>query len=281
MGIAEDIPGSVEIEAPEYCPSCGSKLIRDGVHYFCENTLGCKPQLVKNIVHFAERKAMNIEGLSDKTIEQLMDANIINTVIDIYKLKDRKNEVLKLERFGEKKFQNLIESIEKSKKCKLSSLIYALGINGIGEKTAKDICKVFNSIDKLYNCDRIDLLNIEDVGNFTADSIHQWFNDKKNIELLHELLTYITIEEDKPKTIQPDNQIFSNRKIYCTGTFASYKKDQLKAIVENLGGEFAGGYLKSLDYLVVGSLKGSSKVQKAEKDGVRILSEDEFLGMIK
>jgi DNA ligase (NAD+) len=267
-----------EILPPTICPSCGSKLIQDGVHYFCENTLGCKPQLIKNIVHFAERKAMNIEGISIKTIEQLMDANIINTIVDLYRLKNKRQEILKLDRFGEKKYLNLVEAIEKSKKCTLSSLVYALGIEGVGQKTSKDITKVFDSIDKLYNVTIGDLLKVEDIGGISARNIYNWFHSEDNRKLLDTLLIYVSIDEEKRVEVQEG--IFKGQKIYCTGTFANYKKEQLKSIVERLGGEFANGYAKSLSMLVVGSIKGSSKTIKAENDGVKIIYEDEFIEMI-
>ena len=280
--VDDDLENTTEIKMLKNCPSCGSEIIKDGVHYFCQNTLGCKPQLVKNITHFAERKAMNIEGISDKTIDQLMEANIVNTLVDLYKLKDRKREVLNLERFAIKKFNNMINSIEKSKHCKLHSFIYALGIDGIGEKSSKDITNIYDSIEKLKNAKFIDLLKIDDVGETTANAITHFFNDDEDMKLLDELLQYIIIEKEEINIMSKNKEgIFSRKKIYCTGTFASHKKEELKAIVESLGGEFANGYVKSLSYLVVGNLKGSTKTLKAEKDGVEILSEDRFLEMIR
>jgi DNA ligase (NAD+) len=280
MGIAEDNENSIEIEMPKTCSSCGSLLIQNGVHYFCENTLGCKAQLIKSINHFASREALNIIGVSEKTIEQLMDANIVNTVIDLYKLKNRKQEILKLDRFAEKKFNKLVNAIEDSKNCTLSALIYGLGIEGIGKKASQDITDKYNSIEQLKNITIQQLLKIDDIGGISANNFYNWFNDKKNIALLDELLTYINIEEEEKIEVK-EGGIFQGLKIYCTGSFQSYKKNELKEIVQKLGGEFASGYAKSLNLLVVGSLKGSSKTAKAEKDNIRVMQEDEFIQIVK
>lgn len=279
MGIAEDNINSKTINAPVKCPACGSSLIRNGAHYFCENTLGCKPQLIKNIVHFTERKAMNIEGLSDKTIEQLMDANIINNVIDIYKLKDKKNEVLNIDRFGEKKFQNLIDNIEKSRTCKLSSFIYALGIEGVGEKTAKDITKVFNSIDKLCDCTVPDLLKVDDIGEITAYNIYDWFMNDINIKMLNELLKYIKFEEDK-KVV--NNKVDLSGKIFvATGKLEHFSRDSIKEKIESLGAKCNGSVSAKTTYLLTNDTDtGTKKNQDAKKFGVQIINENDFLKLI-
>lgn len=282
MGIVgdENVENTVEIKMLESCPSCGSNIVREGVHYYCKNTLSCKPQLIKNIVHFAEREAMNLEGISIKTIEKLMEDNIVNTVMDLYKLKERKEKILEIEGFAEKKFNNMLESIEKSRHCKFQSLIYALGIDGVGKKSSTDITKVFNSVEKLRDAKVDELLKIKDVGGITANSVITWFSSDKNIKLLEELLEYVIIEKEEVEEIIEG--VFSGKSIYCTGTFASHTKTELKAIVKSLGGEFASGYNQKLSMLVFGSVESSTKVDKARKDGkVRIVTEDEFLEMIK
>lgn len=282
MGIAEDMPGSSEIKIPEVCPSCKSELIQDGAHYFCENTLGCKPQLVKNIVHFAERKAMNIAGLSNKTMEQLMDADIINTVIDIYKLKNRKEDVLKLERFAEKKYQNLIDSIEKSRKCTLSSLIYALGIEEVGEKTAKDLASYFKSMNNFVSASYTDFLMVQDIGDETAKSIELWLKSSENIKLLNELLDEVDVEEEKEKDMEgiKDNAL-KGKHVYPTGKF-ELKKEELKQKLESIGAIVEGGYKKSLDFLICGGdTSKSGKVQKAMDDNVPLMSEEDMMNILK
>lgn len=279
MGNADD--KGTKISPPIICPSCGSKLIQDGVHYFCENTLGCKPQLIKSIVHFAERKAMNIEGISIKTIEQLMEANIVNTIIDLYKLKNKKQEILKLDRFGEKKFQNLINAIEKSKKCILSSLVYALGINGVGEKTAKDITKVFDSIDKLYNITIKELLKVDDIGDISANNIYNWFHDNNNIKLLKELLNYIIIE--KEQKINIINSPIQNKVFVVTGEVFKFKnRRELQQKIELLGGKNTGSVSKKTDYLVNNDINSfSNKNKKAKELNIPIITEDDFIKMIE
>lgn len=271
---------TIEIKMPKLCPSCSSPLVKEGPNYYCKNTLSCKPQLVKNIVHFAEKEAMNIVGIAIKTIEKLMEENIVNTVIDLYRLNEKKEEIVKLKRFGDKSFLKMVNSIEKSRCCTFQALIYALGIDGVGEKASTDITKVFNTMEKLKNATTAELIKIKDVGGITANGLIKWFNSDKNIKLLEELLEYVIIKKEEVKEIKEG--IFTGKTIYCTGTFESYKKSQLKTIVENLGGDFAKGYNKSLSMLVVGKIQGSTKVTQAENDGVvKIVTEDEFLEMIQ
>lgn len=286
LGVVEESlnnPGIKDIVMPTHCPACGSELIQDGVHYFCENTLGCKPQLIKSIVHFCSREAMNIEGFSEKTADLFLENGIINSVIDLYKLADKKSQIIKLPKFGIKKYNNLIDAVEKSKTSnKLYQLIYGLGIENVGIKTARDLVDEFKTIENLEKATIDQLLKVNDIGDTVANSIYNWFNNDTNKQLLNELLQYITfVEDEKKNASEIKENPFLNKKVYCTGTFANYKKEQLKSILEGLGAEFAGGYLKSLDYLIVGSLKGSSKTAKAENDGVPVLTEEQFIEMIK
>jgi DNA ligase (NAD+) len=282
MGNADD--NGVEINVPETCPSCGSKLIQDGVHWFCKNTASCKPQLIKSISNYASRDCMNIVGLSDKTVEKLQEEGYIESIADLYRLDRHAGEIISMDGFGVQSFNNMILAIEKSKYCKLENFILGLGIEGVGKGTSKDIVKHIEgtSLEKLQqirNMSVNEFINVKDIGLKTAESLFNWFHNSTNIELLDELLRYIIFVEEEKKTVSTDG-VFKGMKIYCTGTFANYKKDELKKLVEDNGGEFASGYAKSLGYLVIGSLKGSSKEAKAIKDDVKILTEDMFLEMI-
>jgi DNA ligase (NAD+) len=281
MGIAEDNANSIEIEMPKTCSSCGSPLIQNGVHYFCENTLGCKSQLIKSINHYASREAINIIGVSIKTVEQLMDANIVNTVIDLYKLKNRKQEILKLDRFAEKKFNKLVNAIEDSKNCTLSALIYGLGIEGIGKKASQDITDKYNSIEQLKNITIQQLLKINDIGDVSSENFFNWFNDEKNIKLLDELLNYINIEqEEKVEVKEIKNNPLLGRHVYPTGTFV-LKKTELKQKLEQVGAIVESGFKKSLDYLICANdTSRSGKVQKAIDNNVPLMSEDELMKII-
>ena len=170
MGVVEEsLEGSKDIEAPTTCPYCGSEIVQEGVHYFCENTLSCKPQLVKSIVHFGSREAMNIAGFSEKTAEQLFEELEIKSISDLYRIK--KEDLLKLNRFGEKKAQNLIDAIESSKECDLPSFIYALGIPNVGKKTSTDLCKKFKTLDNLKKAKFEELVSVEDIGDIDRKSV--------------------------------------------------------------------------------------------------------------
>lgn len=278
MGIAEDNENSIEINMPDTCSSCGGKLIQDGVHYFCENTLGCPAQLSKSINHFGERQAMNIVGVSEKTIQQLLEANIVNTVVDLYKIKDRKAEILKLNRFAETKFNKMVNAIEKSKKCTLSALIYGLGIEGIGRKASQDITDSFDTIEKIKNASVAELLDINDIGEITANNFYNWFHDDKNLELLNELLGYLTFEEEVKVEVKEDlkdNKLLGAH-IYPTGKF-SLTKSELKIKLEQVGAIVENGYKKSLDYLICADdISKSGKAKKAIADNVPLMTEEEM-----
>lgn len=266
-----------DIEVPKTCPSCGNELIQDGVHYFCRNSEGCKPQLVKPLAHFCSREAMNITGFSEKTAELFVDHHIVGNIVDLYKLEEKKEEVVNLPKFGVKKYENLIENVNKSTQCKLNQLVYGLGIDNVGKKTASDLANKFKTLDKLQNATINELVEIEDIGGIVANSVYNYFNNDKNKELLNELLGYIQIQEEIKKDVSNiQYSPLKNRRVYPTGTF-NLKKNALKEKLESAGAIIASGYAKSLDWLIVGSVKGSSKSSKAEDDGVPIMTEDEMM----
>jgi DNA ligase (NAD+) len=214
--VDEDQENTSEIQMPEKCPACGTELIKDGVHYFCPNKLSCKPQLVSSIVHFASRDAMNIEGFSEKTAYQLFEELDIKNIPQLYDIK--KEDLIKLEGFKEKKSQNLIDALEESKKCKLESFIYALGIPNVGIKTAKDLVKEYKTLDNLKEAKKEELEKIKDIGEVVAEEIYKFFHDDNILDSIDKLLekginpTY-EVEEDTVKNI------FTDKKIVITGSF--------------------------------------------------------------
>ena len=276
--VTDDMP---DIKMPTHCRSCGSELVQDGVHYFCRNSLNCKAQIVKSIAHFGTIQAMNIDGFSDQTALLFVENGIIDNVLDLFSLESKKDLIIKLPKFGIKKYNNLIQAIENCKKVKLESFIYALGIDGIGLGGSKNLCRHFNNdIAEIMSAKVGELLQVKDFGPIASENVNNYFMDNANWIQVSELLKHIEIiKEEKKEVINVDSPL-SGKKLYCTGTFESYKKEELKNIVQELGGEFASGYAKSLDYLVVGKLKGSSKEAKALKDGIKVLGEDEFLEMV-
>jgi len=263
------------------CPECKTELVKktgEAINY-CPNDSGCPPQIRGKIEHFISRKAMNIEA-GEATVEQLYNEKLIANIADLYELKTE--QLINLERFGKKSAENLIKSIENSKNVQFSKVLYALGIRYVGETVAKILAKAVKSIDNLMKMSFEELIVIDEIGDKIAQSIIEHFKKEENIKIIQRLKKYeLKLETEKIEKSENiiDNQ-FSGKKIYATGTFANYKKEEIQSLLESLGAEFASGYAKSLDYLIVGSLKGSSKEDKAKKDGVKILSENEFIKML-
>lgn len=276
MGVVEEsLKESNEIEPPIICPYCGSELVQEGVHYFCENTLSCKPQMVKSIVHFGSREAMNIEGFSEKTAEQLFEKLQIKSIADLYRIK--KEDLLTLEKFGDKKAQNLIDAIEKSKSCDLSSFIFALGIPNVGKKTAKDLVKKFKNLDNLKIASIDELTSVQDIGDIVAKSIIEFFKEDKIIQSINELLQLgVNPRYEEEEILE---SVFSDKTIVVTGTLKNYTRSSIKEKLESLGAKIAGSVSKKTDYVLAGEEAGS-KYDKAVELGVRILSEDDFEKML-
>jgi len=272
MGVADDSQETAEIVAPEKCRYCGSKLVQDGVHYFCENTLSCKPQLVKSIVHFGSREAMNIEGFSEKTAEQLFEDLDIKSISELYSLK--KEQLLNLDRFADKKAQNLIDSIERSKNCELSSFIYALGIPNVGKKTARDLVDRFKSFEAIKNASLEELLSVEDIGAIVADCILEFFKQEKIMESIDELFR-LGVKPHFEEKKEAEVGIFKGKTVVITGTMEGYSRNELKVIMEGLGADVSGSVSKKTDFLILGQEPGS-KYDKALSLGVRIVEEEEL-----
>ena len=276
MGVVEStLEKGIEIIVPKVCPSCGSDIIRDGVHYFCENTLSCMPQMVKSIVHYGSREAMNIEGFSEKTAEQLFEKLNIKSIPDLYRLE--KHQLKDLERFGEKKAQNLMDSLESSKNCSLDSFIYALGIPNVGKKTAKDLAHSFKNIDNLEKAIYEDLIRVQDIGDIVAASIIDFFKQDKVRESISELLE-LGVNPVYEET-QVQENIFLNKTMVVTGTLEGYSRIEIKEKLEALGVKIAGSVSKKTDYVLVGSEPGS-KYDKAVSLGVKVLTEEAFEEML-
>jgi DNA ligase (NAD+) len=277
MGIVpESLEGSIEIKVPEVCPACGSHLVLNGAHYFCENTLSCKPQLVKSIVHYASREAMNIAGFSERTAEQLFEKLNIKSISDLYKLKEE--ELIGLEKFGAKKAQNLLEAIEKSKDCELYAFIYALGIPNVGVKTAKDLVNRFKSIEGLKNAAFEELVGVQDVGDIVAQGVLAFFKEEKVLQTIEELLTLGVSPKFTEKEVVESP--FEGKTVVATGSLKNYSRTEIKDKLESLGAKVSGSVSKKTDYVIAGEAAGS-KLAKAEELGIRVLSEDEFEEMLR
>ena len=277
MGVVEEsLEGSIVIEEPKVCPSCGEELFRDGVHLFCENTLACKPQMVKTIVHYAGREAMNIAGFSEKTAEQLFEKLGIKSIADLYRIK--KEELIGLEKFGDKKATNLLTALENSKDCELSSFIYGLGIPNVGKKTAKDLSKKFKTLKYIEEASFEELISVPDIGDIVAKTIVEFFSLDKSRETINELLKLgVTPREEQVQQINENP--FKDKTVVVTGSLKELSRSEIKDKLESFGAKVAGSVSKKTDFVIVGEDPGS-KYNKAVELGVRIISEEEFKEMI-
>lgn len=276
MGVVESsLENATEIKVPEICPACGSHLVLDGAHYFCENTLSCKPQMVKSIVHFACRDAMNIEGFSEKTAEQLFEKLDIRSIADLYKLDYEK--LLNLDKFGPKKAQNLLDAVERSKTPELYRFIYALGIPNVGVKTAKDLVNKFKSIEGLKSATFDELVSVQDVGDIVAKCVLEFFQEEKVLATIDELLKLGVNPSFEEQVIVESS--FNGKTVVVTGTLQNYSRGEIKAKLESLGAKVSGSVSKKTDYVIAGEEAGS-KLTKAQDLGITVLSEEEFEKMI-
>lgn len=271
LSIAEKSPNAKKIEKPSHCPSCGANLTEVGALLICPNSNNCPEQIIDKLTHFASREGMNIEGFSIQTAEQLYKELGKKSFIELYTLTEE--ELLKLDKFKEKKVANLLSAIEKSKNVELSNFIYALGINGVGTKTAKDLSKKFNSIDNLINVKKEELLVIRDIGDIIADNIYKYFNDENNIKQIRDL-TNLGIKI-KQTSMQLNNHFFSNKTVVITGTLNDYTRLELTKTLEEKGANVTSSVTSKTDYVIVGENAGS-KLAKAKALNIEIIDENKL-----
>ena len=267
LGVAEDNDGK-PIVPPEVCPACGAKLYEDGAHIFCPNEYGCRPQVIGRLEHFTSKECMDIRGISEKSIAQLYDNLGVRSLIDLYSL--TADELKTLDGFKDKKAEKFVSSIEKSKSVPLDRFINALGIENVGKKSAKDLARVFGSIDALAAASREQLLAVPDVGEVVADCIAQYF--AKHAALIEK---FKTIGIDPRYTGSEEKQNLAGKTFVLTGTLAGYTRDEVTAIIESRGAKVSGSVSKKTDYVLAGESAGS-KLDKAARLGVKIIDENEF-----
>lgn len=271
LGVAED-NGSSEIVKPEVCPACGTLLVESGALLYCPNENGCPPQITGRIEHFVSKDCMDIRGISEKSVAQLYEKLGVRSVTDLYYLKAE--DVAGLEGYKDKKIENFISSVEKSKSVPLDRFINALGIENVGKKTARDLALRFKSISALMNADRETLLEIEDIGEIVADSIMSYFG--KHGALI-EKFREIGID---PKIERQDAAgVFSGKKFVLTGTLPSYTRAEATKLIESAGGEVMSSVSKETDFVLAGDNAGS-KLEKARQKGIKIISEKEFISLL-
>ncbi|MBR1878183.1 MAG: NAD-dependent DNA ligase LigA [Paludibacteraceae bacterium] len=266
---------------PMTCPECGAKLVRvEGeAAWRCPNETGCPPQIKGKIEHFVSRKAMNIDGLGEETIDLLYRQGLLHNIADIYDLKAE--DIAAQERFGEKSAQNILAGIEASKQVPWARVLFALGIRMVGETTAKKIARVYNTIDRLQWATAEQLCAIEDVGPQIAENIVAYFNDIRNLEIL-ERLRQAGLQMEAGEAPEPfgHSDKLAGMSIVISGTFAQHSRDEYKAMIEAHGGKNVGSVSKKTSFILAGENMGPEKLKKAEALGVRLMSEEEFLDMI-
>lgn len=271
LGTLDTDEETEEIPKPSHCPACGTELIQDGVHIFCPNSLTCKPQLVSRIVHFASRDAMNIEGLSEKTAEKLLEELDLRDVADLYEIKFE--DLIELEGFKDRKSNNLLEAIENSKETSLTRFIYGLGIANVGLRTAGDLADHYKSLDGIRNAKYEDLITIPDIGPKIAESIIEFFQDDHLIQGLEKLLS----QGVKPyhESLEKGESIFTDKTIVITGSLEGFTRKELRDIIENMGGKVTSAVSGNTDYLIVGANPGSKHDRAVELD-VEIIDEEKL-----
>ena len=271
LGLAEKYSYSKEIEEPKVCPCCKSTLVKRGPLIFCLNHDECKDQIVARLTHFVEREAFNIEGLSEKTIIQFYDDLNLRHFSDLYNL--TKDQLVGLEKFKDKKAQNVISSLERSKNIEFSRFIYGIGISEVGIKTAKDLAKHFKAFEELRDATVEDLVEIEDIGEIIAQNIVDFFEDENNLKEIDRLF-------DAGVKIVYENLVKSNKlngmTFVLTGTLPNYSRNEMTKIIEENGGKTASSVSKNTTFVLAGEDAGS-KLDKAKSLGIEILSEDMFL----
>ncbi|HET6227756.1 MAG TPA: NAD-dependent DNA ligase LigA [Bacteroidia bacterium] len=272
---------SVKTEYIQYCPECNTRLIRNEgeANHYCPNELGCPPQVIGKMVHFVGRKAMDIDSLGGETIAQLYEHKLISNIADLYTLK--KTDLLNLERMAEKSVNNLLDGIEASKQVPFERVLYAIGIRHVGETTAKKLAFYFKSIEALEHANVEQLLEVGDIGERIAETIVAYFKDKRIIEMINRLKSAGLQFELSENQLTSTSDKLKDMSFVVSGVFSKFSRDDLKKTIEQNGGKNVGSISGKTSYVIAGENMGPEKLKKAEKLGITILSEDDFLKMIE
>ena len=281
--VAENLTRSGTVTIPSNCPACNAptvvKQVNEVKSLYCTNPL-CSAKQVKLFSHFVSRNAMNIDGLSEATLEKFIDAGFLNQLPDLFSLDRYREEIMDMEGFGEKSYENLMKAIEKARHTTTSRFLYSLGIPNIGTANAKLICKQFHQdFQAIRSASLEDLVDIEGVGEVIAGLFCEYFRYEKNNEVIDKLLKEVTLETENTNE---ETQSLAEKNFVVTGSVNHFaNRDELKALIESKGGKVTGSVTSKTHYLINNDVtSNSSKNKKAKELGVSIISEDDFLKMI-
>ncbi|MFM7023830.1 MAG: NAD-dependent DNA ligase LigA [Flavobacteriales bacterium] len=280
VDLAQRSVDSQPLQYITHCPECATALVRregEAQHY-CPNEAGCPPQIKGKMYHYISRKAMNIDGLGEETIDQLYDSGLIRTIADIYNLTF--DQVVKMERMAEKSANNLLAGIEASKSIPFERVLFALGVRHVGETVAKKLAVHFKNIDALMVASSEELALVEDVGEKIAISVKEYFSNSENVELIQKLKTAGLLFEAVEVVREGGSNILEGKSIVVSGVFKNFSRDSIKAEVEKHGGKNVGSISAKTSFVLAGENMGPEKLKKAEKLRVPVVSEEEFVAMI-
>lgn len=267
-----------DFDMPKNCPVCGAPVHReDGEAAFRCTNFACSAQAVRNIIHFVSRNAMDIERMGPSVVQKLIDEHLIENSADIYSIK--KDDLVNIDKLGEKSAQNLINAIENSKKNCLSRLLFGLGIRHIGQSAAREIAKHFKNIDALISASAEEIAEIDDIGMIMANSVREFFDEERNIKIIDEFKAQSVNTEYIDESANFDNR-FEGKTFVVTGTLETLKRAEAEALIENYGGKASKSVSKNTDYVLAGESAGS-KLDKAQSLGITVIDETEFLKMVE
>ena len=269
----------IDFKMIDLCPFCGEKLTRVDAMHYCLNP-HCEAKKIEQIIHFASRDAMDIEGLGEKVAEQFFNQGFIHSIVDIYDLSQYRDEIIALDGWKDKSIDNLLEAIEKSKENSLEKVLFGFGIKEVGAKMAKTLSRKFGNIDEIAKLSEEDILELPDCGPVLAKSLTEWFKDERNLNLIAELKLRGMNFNYLGSTSSAADSYFSGKTVALTGTLSAMGRKEATQLLEDLGAKVTGSVSKATDCVIAG-VEAGSKLDKAQQLGIQVLNEEEFLALIK
>ncbi|MEO0473043.1 MAG: NAD-dependent DNA ligase LigA, partial [Bacteroidota bacterium] len=270
--------GAGSIRFLSHCPDCGTPLVREegNADHFCPNVNGCPPQIKGRIIHFVGRKAMDVEGIGTESVNQLVEEGLISNYADLYDL--TYDRLIELDRFADLSVRNLLEGLTKSKEQSFEKVLFGLGIRFVGETVAKKLARYFRHVEAIAAADVETLIAVPDIGQRIADSVVEFFSNSNNRQLV-ERLKLSGLQLELTEKASGSDQL-NGKSFVISGVFATYSRNELKQLIEDKGGEIKSSVSSKTSYLLIGEGAGPSKLSKAEKLGVSIISEEDFQNLI-